>query len=62
MQGHFPLGHGRVCQAKHLTSANQAIPDWFKIPLLGESKLIMSWFGDVGLSISDSILGLLSGF
>lgn len=28
-----------ICQADYLTSTNQVIPDWFKIPLLGEQKL-----------------------
>ena len=41
--------------------------DWFKIPLLGDTKTaiklgIRSWFGDLGFSISDFILALLSCF
>lgn len=38
----------------------QFLIDWVKIPLLGELKLIKPQFGDMGLSTSDSILGLLS--
>ena len=52
-----------VFQAHYLTSADQVIlTDRLKIPFLGELKLIKSQFGDVRLSISDSILGLLSYF
>ena len=56
-----------VYQADYLTSADQVIPDWFKILLLGEVGTIIklgmkSQFGDVGLSTSGLILGLLSLF
>lgn len=37
--------------------------DWLKIPFLGEPEtIIKSQLGDLGLSISDCILGLLSCF
>ena len=56
----------RVHQADDQISAGQVISefliDWFKIPFLGNLKLIKSWFGDMELSISNSILGLLSCF
>lgn len=39
------------------------IPDWFKIPFLAEAEtVIKTRFGDVGLSLRDSILGLFSYF
>ena len=53
-----------VCQADDLTSANKVVLDGrSKIPFLGEAKsVIKAVFGDVELSISDSILSLLSCF
>lgn len=41
--------------------------DWLKFAFLGEAETevrlgIMSWFADMGLRTSDSILGLLSLF
>ena len=62
----FPWGPERVCQADHLTSAVRKFQIyWFKITLLGEAEIVVrldmkSWFTDMTLSISDSILGLLS--
>ena len=48
-----------VYEANYLTSADQAISDWLKTPFLREPKLCKFQFGNVGLSISDSILSLL---
>lgn len=57
-----------VFQVDYLTSAEQIIPgDWVKATstFQGEAETIIrvginSWFADMGLSISDSISGLLS--
>lgn len=49
-----------VHQADDLASAGQEIPDWSSIPLLGEVETLKSWFSDMGLGISDSVLGLSS--
>ena len=48
-----------VSHVDYLTSADQAISDWLKTPFLREPKLCKFQFGNVGLSISDSILSLL---
>lgn len=41
-----------------MTSADEAIPDWVKFPLLGEQKIVIKFpFGDTGFIISGSILG-----
>ena len=67
----FLLGKAGVYQADYLTSTDQVIPEqdlesviWFKITFLGEAKTAVrlgmkSWFADVGLGTSDSLLGLL---
>lgn len=53
----------KVYQVDCLTSADMVMPDGFKIPISGRAKTgIKSWFGDQGLSISDSILRQLSFF
>lgn len=43
---------------------DQKIPDWFKIPPLGEAEIavrlsIKSWLAGMGFSTSDCIWGLL---
>ena len=48
-----------VHQADDVSSADQAIPDWLKVPFMREQELCKFQFGNVGLSISDSILSLL---
>ena len=52
---------GSVRQADDLTSVDQMI-DWFKTLFLGEAETVIELgikpqFGNMGLSISDSILG-----
>ena len=44
------------------TSVDQGIPDQFKTPFWESQPVIKSYFGDMRLSISDSILGVLSCF
>lgn len=62
----FPWGPERVCQADHLTSAVRKFQIyWFKITFLGKVETavrwdIKSWLADMGLSTSDSIMGLMS--
>ena len=51
----------RVYQADYLVLIRRFLIR-FKIPFLGEPTLIKSWFGDVGLIISESILSLVSCF
>lgn len=59
----FLQGMAEVYPADGLTRDDQAIPDWLKSPFLGEQKLVTKpQFSDMGLSISDCILGLLSCF
>lgn len=53
-QGHLPLGDDGVYEVDNLTSMDQVIPDWFKIPFLGEVETIIkldikSQFDDGGL-------------
>ena len=56
---------GRAYVADYLIGADQKIPDWpVKTTILGEVITAVrlptkSWFADVGLSTSDSVLGLL---
>ena len=64
-QNHFPLGHGRGLTGRW---TSLALTRWFLInhietPFLGEAETVnKSQFGDMGLSISDTIWGLLSCF
>ena len=60
----FPLRMAEVYKADHWTNTNQAIPDWLiKDSISGRAETMgKSWFGDVELSTSDSIWGLLSCF
>lgn len=55
-QSHSPLG-----ELSHRYNG-LAIPDWYKMPFLGEPKLIQPWFDDMGFSIHDSIWGMLPCF
>ena len=61
-------GHrGSIRWLTSLVLTRQFQTGWSKIPVLGEAATVMklgikSRFGDVGLSTSDSILGLLSLF
>lgn len=65
LQGYFLLEDNRHLSGRLLNSENQLIPDWLawdsisgKVETL--TKLNVSWWH--GLSISNSILGLLSLF
>ena len=64
-----PLGYGgggasiRPMTSLVLTRWFLMISDWFNPPFLGETKTVIeSQFDDMGLSVSDSICGLLSCF
>lgn len=51
----FLYGTATVYQADYLVLIEGFQSDWFKMPFLGKPKLHL--FGDVALSVSDSILG-----
>lgn len=56
---------GSIRQMTSLLLSSSFQTDWFKVPFLGELETIIKlgikpWFGDVGWSTCDSILGLLS--
>ena len=52
----------RVYQADYRTTVDQATPDWLVWDSISgrAQTVIKSWYGDVGLSMSDSFWGLLS--
>ena len=60
----FLWGMAGVCQAYHLTSTDQEISERLvEASISRKAKIVTKpWFGDVGLSISGSILGLFSYF